>query len=96
MSQNELKSDLKSPRCLSFGANLTHFGLKSGHLGLITENQFIVLPSTEESVGQLTYTTGMGGVAPKWVRLAPNGINPVLFQIKFQYILALEPKCTEI
>ena len=28
----------------------------------------------------------MVGLAPKWVRLAPNGTNPGLFQIKFQCI----------
>ena len=27
---------------------------------------------------------GMVGLAPKWVRLAPNGTNPGLFQIRFQ------------
>ena len=31
-------------------------------------------------------TAGMVGLAPKWVRLAPNGRNPGLFQIRFQYI----------
>ena len=30
--------------------------------------------------------TGMVGLAPKWVRLAPNGTNPGLFQIRFQCI----------
>ena len=30
--------------------------------------------------------TGMLGLAPKLVRLAPNGTNPGLFQIVFQYI----------
>ena len=29
---------------------------------------------------------------PKWVRLAPNGTNPGLFQIRFQYILARRAK----
>ena len=29
---------------------------------------------------------GVGGLAPKWVRLAPNGTNPGLFQIRFQCI----------
>ena len=28
----------------------------------------------------------MVGLAPKWVRLAPNGTNPGLFQIRFQCI----------
>ena len=36
--------------------------------------------------------TGMVGLAPKWVRLAPNGTNPGLFQIRFQYILAQRDK----
>ena len=39
---------------------------------------------------------GMPIFAPKWVRLAPNGTNPRLFQIRFQYILVSRPKCTEI
>ena len=30
--------------------------------------------------------SGMVGLAPKWVRLAPNGTNPGLFQIRFQCI----------
>ena len=30
--------------------------------------------------------SGMVGLAPKWVRLAPNGITPGLFQIRFQCI----------
>ena len=30
-NQNVLKSDLKSPGLVPFGANLTHFGAKSGH-----------------------------------------------------------------
>ena len=29
----------------------------------------------------------MVGLAPKWVRLAPNGTNPGRFQIRFQCIL---------
>ena len=32
------------------------------------------------------FEAGMVGLAPKWVRLAPNGTNPGLFQIRFQYI----------
>ena len=40
---------------------------------------------------------GMVGLAPKWVRLAPNRINPGLFQIRLRYILArLDKKSTEI
>ena len=42
------------------------------------------------------HDTGMSRLATKWVRLATNGTNPRLFQIRFQYILALRPKCTEI
>ena len=34
--------------------------------------------------------TGSPDLAPKWVRLAPNRTNPGLFQIRFQYILALK------
>ena len=38
----------------------------------------------------------MVGLAPKWVRFAPNGINPGLFQIRFQCIWRPRVKCTEI
>ena len=34
--------------------------------------------------------TGMVGLAPKWVILAPNGTNPGLFQIRFQYTWLIE------
>ena len=30
----------------------------------------------------------MIGLAPKWVRLAPNGTNPGIYQIRFQCIWA--------
>ena len=30
-------------------------------------------------------TSGMVGLAPKWVRLAPNGTNPVIFSDQIQY-----------
>ena len=33
------------------------------------------------------FTPWMPGLATKWLRLAPNGTNPGLFQIRFQYIL---------
>ena len=39
---------------------------------------------------------GMVGLDPKWFRLAPNGTNPGLFQIRFQCILRPRAKCTEI
>ena len=39
---------------------------------------------------------GTVGLAPKWVRLAPNGTNPGLFQIRFQCIWRGGAKCTEI
>ena len=32
----------------------------------------------------------MVGLAPKWIRLAPNGTNPGLFNIRFQWINALK------
>ena len=35
--------------------------------------------------------SGMVGLVPKWVRLAPDGTNPGLFQIRFQYIWLIEP-----
>ena len=34
----------------------------------------------------------VAGLTQKWVRLAPNGTNPGLFQIRFQYILARRAK----
>ena len=40
--------------------------------------------------------TGMVVLAPKWVRLAQNGTNPGLFQIRFQCIWRPGAKCTEI
>ena len=45
---------------------------------------------------QCSLTTGMVGLALKWVRLAPNGTNPGLFQIRFQCIWHPRVKCTEI
>ena len=33
------------------------------------------------------YNTGMSGVAPKWVKLAPSETNPGLYQIRFDQIL---------
>ena len=38
------------------------------------------------STGKYTLLSGMVALAPKWVRLAPNGTNPGLFQIRFQCI----------
>ena len=35
--------------------------------------------------------TGLTVLATKWARLAPNGTNPGLFQIRFQYIWLDEP-----
>ena len=43
-----------------------------------------------------TGDTGTVGLAPNWARLAPNGTNPGLFQIRFQYIWLGRAKCTEI
>ena len=42
------------------------------------------------------HTEGMVVLAPKWVRLAPNGTNPGFFQIRFQCIWRPRAKCTEI
>ena len=30
--------------------------------------------------------SGMSSLAPKWVRMGPDGTNPGLFQIRFQHI----------
>ena len=43
----------------------------------------------------LSYS-GMVGLATWWVKLAPNGTNPGLFQIRFQCIWRPRAKCTEI
>ena len=48
------------------------------------------------NAGRNENTPGMVGLAPKWVRLAPNGTNPGLFQIRFQCIWRRGAKCTEI
>ena len=37
-------------------------------------------------IRRTTIEPGMVDLAQKWVRLAPNGTNPGLFQIRFQYI----------
>jgi len=42
---------------------------------------------------------GMVGLAPKWVRLAPNGTNPGLFQIRFLCIwrhFGAKPTITDV
>ena len=44
----------------------------------------------------VTCEAGMVGLIPKWVRLAPNGTNPGLFQIRFQCIWRGGANCTEI
>ena len=55
------------------------------------------LPGNEARIdlidGPLTQilNTGLVGLAPKWVRLAPNGTNPGLFQIRFQRIWRRAP-----
>ena len=43
--------------------------------------------SVQKKVG----LSGMVGLVPKWVRLAPNGTNPGLFQIRFQCIWRTAP-----
>ena len=40
--------------------------------------------------------SGMVGLAPKWVRLAPNAPNPGLFSDQISVHLAWGAKCTEI
>ena len=35
---------------------------------------------------------GVSSLAQKWVTFAPNGTNPGLFHIRFQYILARRAK----
>ena len=46
--------------------------------------------------GRFECSAGMVVLAPKWVRLALNGTNPGLFQIRFQCIWRRGAKCTEI
>ena len=45
---------------------------------------------------KISITAGMVGLATKWVRLAQNGTNPGLFQIRFQCIWRGGAKCTDI
>ena len=51
-------------------------------------NVFVERFHRQASLCQAASNPGMSDLAPKWVRLAPNGTNLVLFQIKFQYNLA--------
>ena len=39
---------------------------------------------SSSSLTRQTVASGVLGLAPKWLRLAPNGTNPGLFQIRFQ------------
>ena len=43
-----------------------------------------------------THRSGMVGLAPKCVRLTPNGTNSGLYQIRFQCIWRRGAKCTDI
>ena len=47
-SQNVFNSDMKNSGFVSFGANLTHFGSKSVHTGLVTGYWISCLPSPGE------------------------------------------------
>ena len=49
-----------------------------------------------KSYARHRFVPGMVGLAPNWVRLAPNGTNPGLCQISFQCIWRPCAKCTEI
>ena len=52
-----------------------------------------ILPLTQHSRFMITlFFIGWPDLGPKWVRLTPNGTNPGLCQIKFQYILAKSDK----
>ena len=62
---------------------LQHFKSRDWLAGIPGDNFTLVCWSQQN--------TGMVGLAPKWVRLAPNGTNPGLFQIRFQYIWLDEP-----
>ena len=68
---NVLKMVFKRQRFVLFGANMAQCWPNSD------------MPGASAS-GKVE--SGMVGLAPKWVRLAPNGTNPGLFQIRFQYI----------
>ena len=52
------------------------------------------VPSLVFEVGLCT--SGMVGLAPKWVGLAPNWTNPGFLQIRFQCVWRPCAKCTEI
>ena len=62
-------------------------------------NGSLTLDEFTEGFGEYSSARGKPGVvglAPNWVRLAPNGTNPGLFQIRFQCIWRRGAKCTEI
>ena len=48
------------------------------------ETQFMAVTAYQNTdVSTELCSAGMVGLAPKWVRLAPNGTNPGFFQIRF-------------
>ena len=58
---------------------------KGKHIGEVPETTTSRSLETPTDV-TVVYYPGMVGLAPKWVRLAPNETNPGLFQIRFQCI----------
>ena len=68
-----LKTGLKKSH---INSNLTFFGANSD------------IPVTRAALSGLALIARWPDLYPKWVRMAANGTNPGLFQIKFKYILS--------
>ena len=64
----------------------THLGLEVNAkvMTRVTAGMFFLLDRGDKQAGLSPSRAGMGGLDPKWIRLAPNGTNPGLFQIRFQ------------
>ena len=78
ISLMKIKGNKRNKRVQSIGHNghFTHIGLFQAPL--------LCYSATCNPMVELK--AGVVGFAPKWVRFAPNGTNPGLFQIRFQCI----------
>ena len=60
----------------------------------LSDVDYLIIPGESRSCSRCF--PGLLDTGPKWLRSAPNGTNPGLFQIRFQYIWLIWAKCTEI
>ena len=78
----QLSRDLDITKLVSFGPTMTPMNfISAGSRGFCSLRLLLKNASRLHVSG-----TEMVGLAPKWVRLAPNWTNPGLFQIRFQCI----------